>query len=295
MPYALELLFDRGTSRAVEALWDLLKEHRTLSYRQGDSEVPHLSLLVAESLSLHTTAAVCAFVPWSLARGIQLGPLQAFTAPGPVYYLTVQEAPELRAFQRRIFHGLLPNSEGIWDYYSPDFWIPHVTLCQGNPVTQERLHQLEELGPIQDAQFTEFLVVEFDHTQRQERLRIPLYTLPPDEISREGSLWQRFDQDLANNAYFDAHEALEELWHRDRDPRQQAAIWIAVAFVHWSRGNFPGAQKLLTKLDRQVAGRAEPLMPLIDDWAKALGHHRPCPGITPTERDLIVRWARYHR
>ena len=293
MPYALELLLDPATTRAVEALWNHLGDNRKSQHRAGAPELPHLSLLVAESLDLSETAVFCSSVVWPIPCGLQLGPIREFVAPGYVFYLAVEEVPELRAFHRRIFHGLSQNAKGFWPLYAPNAWVPHVTLCQENRVSQELLRELEARGPVSTAQPTEFLVVEFDRVQRHERLRIPIRPMLPEEISQEEMVWQRFDQDLAHGAYFDAHEVLEDLWPRDHDPRRQAAIWVAAAFVHWSRGTLSGARKLFLKLDRDAAHRPDPLMPLIDYWIGALDQNLPNPGITPTDRDTLVRWARY--
>ncbi len=294
MPYALELLFDSATAMAVSALSGLLQEGRTNQDRLQDPASPHLSLLVADSLDLSAIATVAASIPMPISDGVQLGPIAAFTSPAYVLYLTVEEIPELRAFQRRLFQRLSGTAKGIWDYYTPDAWIPHVTISQGTPIGPERLRTLERLSPIPKAQFTEFLVVEFARTQRQEHRRIPIHRLLPEEIAHEEVLWRRFDQDLTSGAYFDAHEAIEELWRRDRDPRQQSAIWIAAAFVHWSKGTLSGAQKLLIKLTRDAAHRPDPLMPVVERWMAALAENLPNPGITPTERKILVRWARYH-
>ena len=57
--------------------------------------------------------------------------------------------------------------------------------------------------------------------------------------------------DLFNRgAFFECHEALEEIWTPERGPRRlflQSIIHIAVAFYHVQRGNRLGAERQLRK------------------------------------------------
>jgi len=64
--------------------------------------------------------------------------------------------------------------------------------------------------------------------------------------------------DLFNRcAFFECHEALEEVWTPERGPRRlflQSLIHIAVAFYHVQRGNRLGAERQLRKGLRKLAG-----------------------------------------
>ncbi len=64
--------------------------------------------------------------------------------------------------------------------------------------------------------------------------------------------------DLFNRcAFFECHEALEEIWTPERGPRRlflQSIIHIAVAFYHVQRGNRMGAERQLRKGLRKLAG-----------------------------------------
>lgn len=64
--------------------------------------------------------------------------------------------------------------------------------------------------------------------------------------------------DLFNRcAFFECHEALEEIWMPERGPRRlflQSLIHIAVGFYHHQRGNPPGAQRQLRKGLKKLAG-----------------------------------------
>jgi predicted metal-dependent hydrolase len=64
--------------------------------------------------------------------------------------------------------------------------------------------------------------------------------------------------DLFNRReFFVCHEALEEIWMHERDPRRlflQSLIHFAVAFYHDRRGNPLGATRQLHKGLRKLAG-----------------------------------------
>jgi len=58
-------------------------------------------------------------------------------------------------------------------------------------------------------------------------------------------------------AFFECHEALEEIWAPERGPRRvflQSLIHIAVAFYHVQRGNRLGAERQLRKGLKKLVG-----------------------------------------
>lgn len=64
--------------------------------------------------------------------------------------------------------------------------------------------------------------------------------------------------DLFNRgAFFECHEALEEIWMPEHGPRRlflQSLIHIAVGFYHHQQGNQPGAERQLQKGLKKLAG-----------------------------------------
>jgi Domain of unknown function (DUF309) len=75
--------------------------------------------------------------------------------------------------------------------------------------------------------------------------------------------------DLFNRAhFFDAHEALEDVWRplpRDRPVRRhlQGMVQLAVAFHHESTGNYVGARSVLERAIRNLNG-ADGSFPEVD-------------------------------
>ena len=88
----------------------------------------------------------------------------------------------------------------------------------------------------------------------------------------------RFQQavDLFNQcAWYEAHDAFEEIWHETADPDRrllQGILQIAVAHVHLDRGNLRGATILLGEgvgsLSLAVPGDLGLNLPLVRDQAR---------------------------
>ncbi|MBT9283122.1 MAG: DUF309 domain-containing protein [Hydrogenibacillus schlegelii] len=71
---------------------------------------------------------------------------------------------------------------------------------------------------------------------------------------------------MAEGRYFDAHEALEDVWRaRGRDPFLQALIQIAAAYHHAARGNRRGAGRLLATARAHLRRAAD----VPEGWSKA--------------------------
>ena len=64
-----------------------------------------------------------------------------------------------------------------------------------------------------------------------------------------------------SGAWYEAHDAFEELWHEQMDPERkllQAIVQIAVAHVHLERGNRAAAPFFWVK----ALGRLQPSLPV---------------------------------
>lgn len=60
--------------------------------------------------------------------------------------------------------------------------------------------------------------------------------------------------------FFEAHEVWEDVWRAAPGPEKkflQGLIQVAVAFVHYQRGNLVGARSLLRRGERNLAGYSE--------------------------------------
>lgn len=91
-------------------------------------------------------------------------------------------------------------------------------------------------------------------------------------------------------AFFDAHEALEDVWRVAPEPERkflQGLIQIAVAFHHHSTGNLVGARSLLRRAAQNLSGYPEDfggiqvtqVLDSIADWQRALTEGKPMPSL----------------
>jgi predicted metal-dependent hydrolase len=74
----------------------------------------------------------------------------------------------------------------------------------------------------------------------------PLLT-PPELAARLGEFYKAVDE-FNGGYFFESHETLEELWMVTPLPDReffQGIIQLAAAFVHFTRGEYPGIIKLL--------------------------------------------------
>jgi uncharacterized protein len=94
---------------------------------------------------------------------------------------------------------------------------------------------------------------------------------------------------LFNNAkFFDAHEALEDVWRAaplENKKFLQGLIQVAVAFHHYSTGNRVGMRSVLERAIKNLAqpagsfGRIQlsSLLHSLVQWREALDHTSPVP------------------
>jgi predicted metal-dependent hydrolase len=103
---------------------------------------------------------------------------------------------------------------------------------------------------------------------------------------------------LFNNAeFFDAHEALEDIW-RAAPPENkkflQGLVQVAVAFHHYSTSNRVGMRSVL---ERAIRNLAEPsgnfgrfqlavLLESLDQWREALDNNLPLPALPRIYEEL---------
>jgi predicted metal-dependent hydrolase len=106
---------------------------------------------------------------------------------------------------------------------------------------------------------------------------------------------------LFNNAeFFDAHEALEDIW-RAAPPENkkflQGLVQVAVAFHHYSTGNRVGMRSVL---ERAIRNLAEPagsfgqiqltvLLQSLDQWRDALDNNSALPALPRINKNLAPR------
>jgi uncharacterized protein len=107
--------------------------------------------------------------------------------------------------------------------------------------------------------------------------------LLPDKLGPGIALFNR-----AN--FFDAHEALEDIWRAAPGPEKkflQGLIQVAVALYHHGNGNVIGARSVLRRRFRNLSRYPEGfggihlagLLNSISDWQRALDEGTPVPAL----------------
>jgi uncharacterized protein len=109
---------------------------------------------------------------------------------------------------------------------------------------------------------------------------------------------------LFNNAeFFDAHEALEDVW-RAAPPENkkflQGLVQVAVAFHHYSTGNRVGMRSVLERAIRNLAepsGRfgyihLAPLLESLDQWRECIDNNSPVPALPRIHENLDLKVER---
>jgi 2'-5' RNA ligase len=110
-------------------LWKILKSHCELS-GIGMTSLPHFSWQSAEKYDIEKLDRVMRglsdeFAPFT----VHTSGLGLFTGSYPVLYLSLVKSEQLLILHKKIWFQIGPFAEKISQYYSPDFWVPHITIA----------------------------------------------------------------------------------------------------------------------------------------------------------------------
>ncbi len=129
---------DAEAKKTVRGIWQELHD---ICQLQGifNFPTPHFSWFSAEHLQLSRVEPILDQMAQDLDP-IQVDAfgLGIFSGAYPVLYLPVVKTRELFAYHRRVWDQAQPYTTGTTLYYSPDLWIPHITLAMGD-LTPEAL------------------------------------------------------------------------------------------------------------------------------------------------------------
>jgi 2'-5' RNA ligase len=112
----------------VEDIWDELEDKFGVNAIRI-TPYPHFSWQIGEEydvLSLKQSLEEIALN--QPAFTVQTTGLGLFSGEKPVLFIAVVKSPELMAFHRRIWDALLPITNGAHPYYSPQNWVPHISI-----------------------------------------------------------------------------------------------------------------------------------------------------------------------
>lgn len=113
----------------VGELWDAL-EDRFGVHSQLTDLFPHFSLHVAERYDREALAErLAAFASTRPPLRVRTAGLGLFTRERTVLYLPLVRNPRLNGFHRELWKAASGLGEGVYSYYRPERWIPHITLA----------------------------------------------------------------------------------------------------------------------------------------------------------------------
>ena len=144
MGYAVELYFDRPTSKDVRAIWESIEVAGLSGFMPTSGARPHVSLAVYRHIVPSEIEPLLSSFSREVAETkIEFEGVATFpTGPGVVFL-----APKLTTSLRNLhgrFHALAREFAGeLSDYYVPGVWVPHCTLDTDLP--EENVPKIIEL------------------------------------------------------------------------------------------------------------------------------------------------------
>jgi 2'-5' RNA ligase len=117
----------------VKQIWDRLKNLCQFPMNHTNP-IPHFSWHIADSYPEEQLASilseVCATTHPFNAQTTGLG---VFSGPIPVVYIAIAKSRRLLEFHEYLWSRLQPIAVGNYPYYSPENWMPHITLVYPMP------------------------------------------------------------------------------------------------------------------------------------------------------------------
>lgn len=130
--HAIVSLLDQVYYMEIEDLWAELD--RKFGVRSIYlTACPHFSYQVAEGYEVEALEAALQSVALNMAPfQIRTGGLGIFTGSNPVLFVPVVRTPELSELHQRLWDELSETARGLLGNYSPERWIPHITLAHAD-------------------------------------------------------------------------------------------------------------------------------------------------------------------
>lgn len=115
--------------KRVEGIWQDLEDDFGLAGIRV-TPYPHFSWQIAETYDVEALARIAQTIAAEsrpfLVRTSGLG---LFSGPRPVIYIPVVKTAELLAFHAQVWERCQSAAQGLSPFYSPDQWMPHISLA----------------------------------------------------------------------------------------------------------------------------------------------------------------------
>jgi 2'-5' RNA ligase len=136
--YAIISELDSQSSDVVKELWSRLCEACGLKAIYN-LPTPHFTWFVAETLDVQAVEVIVADLS-SRSRELTtyVFGFGIFSGERPVFYLPLVKSQAMTDLHNEIWSQVISYSQRPTRYYSPNFWLPHITLAI-NDITKESL------------------------------------------------------------------------------------------------------------------------------------------------------------
>ncbi len=135
--HGIVTVLDDSLSAHVRSLWDGLEKECGLTGIKV-TPIPHFTWQIASNYDFpHLESILKSIAAAAKPFAMRCSGLGIFTGDNPVLYLAIVRSEELSRFHQLIWERVWEFSEAPSPYYSPQAWMPHITLAQRDLVVQD--------------------------------------------------------------------------------------------------------------------------------------------------------------
>jgi 2'-5' RNA ligase len=135
--HAIVSLLDEHHSGLVEALWRELETDCGLA-GVSLTPLPHFSYHIATEFDFkRLETALGELAARTLPFTVHASGLGLFTGPSPVLYVSLIKDARLASFHQTVWELVNPVAIGASSHYTPEVWVPHITLAYGDVSTDK--------------------------------------------------------------------------------------------------------------------------------------------------------------
>ncbi len=133
MSFSIELHFDEKSNFIIRNMWRKLRERGISDYMDKHGVFPHISLAVFNDIDiLEMEKRIEKVIKNQGVFSIKMSNLGSFPSNEGVLFVSPNFSDTLINLHKKL-HEALKDIEEKWEYYLPDFWIPHCTLGMNIP------------------------------------------------------------------------------------------------------------------------------------------------------------------
>jgi 2'-5' RNA ligase len=127
--YAIISEIDEQSGEKVNQIWQKLCEACDLG-AVYTTPTPHFTWLTAEELDVEKSKLnLSEIVKSSPVINTHTFGLGLFSGGHPVLFLPMVKTIEMIQFHQHIWNEISPYAKDLNKYYSPEYWLPHITLA----------------------------------------------------------------------------------------------------------------------------------------------------------------------